>query len=122
MANPSLYDALGGSQPSAEQQPSAVAPAGSPAVGAASLPGLFQALQAQAPQGSQPLGMGPMIASNNAIPLRVQNNIPQEFGQKAPDRTEPGRISEKAGDHQKALDVMNSYEEKNRAQHPEWYK
>ncbi len=122
MSNPSLYNALGGSQPSAEQQPSAVAPAGSPAVGAASLPALFAALQAQSPQGSQPLNMGPMVAANNPIPEAVQKNIPQDFGQKAPAPRSLGRISEQPGDHQKATDVMNAYEEKNRAAHPEWYK
>lgn len=81
-----MFNALGGSQPSADQQPSAPLPPGSPGVGGGSpqLPGLFQALQAQAqPQQDSPLQMGPMIASNDPVPTSMQKgqaSIDQAFG------------------------------------------
>jgi len=68
MAN--LYQALGGGQPSADQQPSAPVPPASAGVGAGSpqLPGLFQALQQQQAQQPQSLQPGPLVA-DATIPI-----------------------------------------------------
>lgn len=118
-----MFNALGGSQPSAVQQPSAPPPPGSPGVGGGSL---FEALQQQLPQhgDNQPLQLGPEIASNNPIPVNVRTNISKDFGQKAPAPIQRGVGSNTNPDdyENKANAVMNAKQAQAMREHPEWFK